>query len=213
MPRKIIPLVTGETYHVFNRGVDKRIIFKDKTDYFRFHKSLQLFNSEDQTGSVYEQSFKKDWIDTQTPLIDIHAYCLLKNHFHLLLTQLVDGGVSEFMKRLGGGYTLYFNERYKRSGSLFQGTFKRVHICSNEQLLYLGAYVNLNNLVHDTSGYFLSSADVFKAKRAESFVKTGPLLKQYKNPEIFIQEAEKTVADISRRRKLDAIYDQTNLLE
>ncbi len=78
----------------------------------------------------------------------IHAYSLLPNHLHLLIEQKEDGGVSEFMKRVLGGYTSYFNERHLRSGALFQGTFKRVHVESDEQYQYLFAYVNENHIVH-----------------------------------------------------------------
>ena len=126
MTRTTVPLITGETYHIFNRGVDKRSIFSDKLDYYRFYNSLILFNTVKQSGSIFELRWKNGWIREQSPLVDINAYCLLNNHYHLLLTQVVDGGISEFMKRLGGGYTSYFNERNKRSGSLFQGKYKRV---------------------------------------------------------------------------------------
>jgi len=213
MPSKVVPLVTNETYHVFNRGVDKRQIFMDKVDYFRFHTSLQLFNAEDTAGSIYELRFNKDWIKKQKPLVKIHAYCLLGNHYHLLLTQVVDGGVSEFMKRLNGGFTSYFNERYERSGSLFQGRFKRVHVTSNEQLLYLAAYVNLNNLVHDRKEYCLSSFDAYINKRDESFVKTSLITKQYKDCDDFARAAKDIVQEINKRRKLDRESDKVRLLE
>ena len=67
-------------------------------------------------------------------LVQIICYCLNPNHYHLLLKEIKDGGISEFMKRVGGGYTWYFNNKHKRSGTLFQGRFKSVHIKSNEQL-------------------------------------------------------------------------------
>jgi hypothetical protein len=89
--------------------------------------------------------------DGSKKLVEINAYSLLPNHFHLIVEQLVDGGISEFMKRLSGGYTNYFNEKYDRSGSLFQGKFKRVHISSDEQFNYLFSYVNENHSVHDLS--------------------------------------------------------------
>ena len=213
MPRKIVPLVTGETYHVFNRGIDKRDIFSDKVDFFRFHQSLQLFNAENTSGSIYELTFDENWIFEQSPLVNIHAYCLLKNHFHLILTQVVDGGISEFMKRVGGGYTSYFNERLTRSGSLFQGTFKRVHCETNEQLLYLTAYVNLNNKVHNWDEYYLSSFDTYLGKREERFVYTDLVLNQYKNIHSFTKNSLETVEAISRQRILDKEYQKNYLFE
>ncbi len=84
-------------------------------------------------------------------LVDFIAYCINPNHYHFILRQLVDGGLSRFMQKFGGGYTQYYNKKNQRSGVLFQGTFKSIHINSNEYLLYLSAYVNLNNKVHQLS--------------------------------------------------------------
>lgn len=136
--------VTGEMYHIFNRGVDKRNIFSDKKDLDRFFQSMVVFNSIKPVGSLFEQSFLKE---KPKPLVKFVAYNLLPNHFHFILEQVVDGGISEFMKRLLGGYTWYFNKKSKRSGSLFQGTFKSKHIDSNEYLLHVSVYVNLNDKI------------------------------------------------------------------
>lgn len=141
--------VTGEMYHVFNRGVDKRIIFSDKKDLERFFKSMKAFNSVVPIGSLFEQSFQKEKI--KKPLVKFIAYNLLPNHFHFILEQVVDGGISEFMKRLLGGYSWYFNRKNKRSGSLFQGTFKSKYIDSNEYLLHVSVYVNLNDKIKFSS--------------------------------------------------------------
>ncbi len=145
----------GEFYHVFNRGVDKRIIFIDEYDIRRFFQSMVEFNAIDPIGSLYQNSFNK--LSGETPksedrLVNIVAYCLNPNHFHLILEQVTDGGISEFMKRLGGGFTSYFNSKHKRSGVLFQGVFKDVHIDTDEYLLHVSAYVNLNDRVHKLSG-------------------------------------------------------------
>lgn len=141
----------GELFHIYNRGVDKRVIFSDPSDRDRFFQSLLEFNTVDPIGSIYENSFRR--LGSETPklsekIVNIVAYCLNPNHFHFILEQLVDGGISQFMKRLGGGYTNYFNNKYERSGSLFQGVFKSVHIDSNGYLLHVSAYVNLNDRVH-----------------------------------------------------------------
>ncbi|MEK7228301.1 MAG: transposase [Patescibacteria group bacterium] len=138
------PIVTGELYHIFNRGVDKRIIFSDEYDVERFMQSIRVFNTIDPIGSIFEQQFNKEFVISK-PLVTIVAYCLLSNHFHLILKQEVDNGISQYMKRLTGGYTWYFNNKHKRSGALMQGSYKAVHIDSNEYLLYVSAYVNLND--------------------------------------------------------------------
>lgn len=146
MPKKIVPLVTGEIYHVYNRGVDKRDIFKRKEDYLRFYQSLYLFNSTEPILSMRHARYTYD--DSHGKLVHVHAYALLPNHFHLILEQTQDSGISEFMKRISGGYTSHFNETYDRSGSLFQGTYKKVHISDDAQYNYLFAYVNENHYVH-----------------------------------------------------------------
>lgn len=150
------PFINGEYYHIYNRGTDKRNIFSDEKDMVRFFKSMIVFNCVDgvrsirdipnisQTSDVWEV---KSEFEDKNKMIEFVAFCLNPNHFHFILRQIIDGGISEFMKRLGG-YTKYFNEKHKRSGVLFQGKFKSIHINSNEYLLYLSAYVNLNDRVH-----------------------------------------------------------------
>ena len=152
MPRKVVPLVSGEIYHIYNRGVDKRVVFKNRYDFERFINSIKQFNTIEPTGSLYELKHSKPVLSLPTQslsLVHIHAYCLLPNHFHMILTQVADGGISEFMKRVLGGYTSYFNKKYERTGALFQGTFKRVHVNSDKQFNYLFAYVNENHFVHN----------------------------------------------------------------
>lgn len=149
-----VPLVEGEFYHIYNRGVDKRIIFSDQDDVARFLQSMNEFNTLEPIGSIYENSFAKGQLGSETPkleetkLVNFVAYCLNPNHFHFILEQVAENGISKFMQRLGGGYTNYFNEKEERSGALFQGVFKSIHINSNEYLLYLSAYVNLNDKAH-----------------------------------------------------------------
>lgn len=146
MPSKITNLAIGEYYHVYNRGVDKRIIFETQADYVRFYNSLKFFNVCEPVQNLRLGQSKS--LNKSKPLVEVHAYNLLPNHFHLLLKQVATNGISEFMKRVTGGYTGYFNEKYQRSGSLFQGTFKRKHIGNDESYRYLLCYVNENALVH-----------------------------------------------------------------
>ncbi|MCK4918283.1 MAG: transposase [Candidatus Pacebacteria bacterium] len=154
--RKTIIYRKNEYYHIYNRGVDKRIIFTDKFDLQRFYQSMEEFNSVEPIGSIFENRFnlknRKESLGGATPkygkLVEIVAYCLNPNHYHLILTSLVEGGISEYMRRLNSGYTTYFNQRYKRTGSLFGGTFKSVYINSDSYLRFLSVYVNLNFEVH-----------------------------------------------------------------
>jgi len=150
MSKRKTPLINAEYYHIYNRGVDKRNIFKEEHDVERFIQGMVEFNTAEPIGSIYENSFrKKHQLGNQvSKLVEVIAYCLNPNHYHFILRQVQDDGISRFMKSLGGGYTKFFNEKYKRSGSLFQGKFQSIHISSGEQLQYVGAYVNLNYVVH-----------------------------------------------------------------
>jgi len=182
--RKFI-FTNDEYYHIYNRGVDKRIVFENVEDIERFLLSLKDFNSSEAIGSIYENSFKKDSIP-EGLLVNIIAYCLNSNHFHLILEQTKDKGVEKFMQRLGTGYTMYFNNKYKRSGTLFQGKFKAKHIDNNEYLIPLSVYVNLNNKIHQLGG---STSKLVKNSWAEyidtdvdgCFCKKDIILDQFKN--------------------------------
>ena len=146
-----ITFTNGEYYHVFNRGVDKRIIYNTKEQQYFFFNRLKLLNTIDSRKYIAnKRSRYKDKIITGNgeELISIVAYCLLPNHFHLLLKQKVDNGISQFMQRLGTSYTKFFNQQEDRSGSLFQGKFKATHLSDNFSLPILSAYVNLNYKHH-----------------------------------------------------------------
>lgn len=139
-----------EYYHIYNRGVDKRSIFEDKDDLLRFLFIIKEFNNIEPVGGLYklETVLRRGSTSLEVRLVNIVAYCLNQNHYHFILEPLVDNGIQKFMHRIGTGYTMYFNEKYKRSGALFQGRYKSAHISSNEYLLHLSVYVNLNDKVH-----------------------------------------------------------------
>lgn len=146
MSERLVPFAFDEHYHVYNRGNSKQIIYKNTSDYFRFMHILYLSNSE--------KSFKVRDISDQDPyefdrgaqLVAIGAYCLMPNHFHILLKPLVDGGVSTFMKKLSTSYSMFFNKKYERTGALFEGKFKSRHVDSDEYMKYLFSYIHLNPL-------------------------------------------------------------------
>ena len=146
-----VPFIVGQYYHIYNRGTDKRIIFEDVFDLQRFIQSMEEFNTLEPIGSIYWNKYKKKSLRGSTSnkkLVDFVCYCLNPNHYHFILTPLVEKGIEQFMQRLGTGYTMFFNEKYHRTGALFQGRFKAVHIDSDEYLRYVNVYVNLNNRVH-----------------------------------------------------------------
>jgi|SRR3989344_1887471 len=203
------PLVSGEIYHIYNRGVDKRDIFADEADRDRFYLSLQLFNTKDPIGSVYEQMFEKSHriIRESQALVEFIAYCLNHNHFHLLIKQNIDGGISEFMKRVSGGYTWYFNNRHDRSGVLFQGRFKSRHINTNAYLLHVSAYVNLNDRVHQLGGstakLVQSSWDEYRSNPLSKRICTGKdvILEQFSSSDDYGIFATNALVGILEKKK------------
>lgn len=148
-----------EYYHIYNRGVDKREVFCVDMDYTRFLEAIRFTNNQKTYFGLSD--FKRKSANRpprsavadlggleSLKLVDIICYCLNPNHYHFILKQKIEGGISIFMGKLGNSYTKYFNTKYSRSGSLFQGRYKSVHIDSNEYLLYLSAYVNANHFIH-----------------------------------------------------------------
>lgn len=164
------PLITGEYYHVYNRGVDKRDIFDDLNDLERFKESIKQFNQVEGIGSLemYHKSISVRALSSHRdlksePLVAIVAFCVNPNHFHFVLKQLADGGISKFMQKVLGGYTYYFNEKNQRSGSLFQGTYKYKSIKDDNYFRKIFGYVNQNYLVHDIPKnklHFIFASDV-----------------------------------------------------
>ncbi len=160
-------LTEGGIFHVYNRGADKREIFRDSDDYLRFIHALYEFNDEDPVGNM-TYGFAKNptrismvdfrGVPSLKPkhpeklLVDVLAFTLMSNHFHLLLKQRKEDGVMKFMQKIGAGYALYFNEKNKRSGVLFQGRFKAVEVTNNEHLLHLPYYIHTNPLDLNTDG-------------------------------------------------------------
>jgi len=133
-----------EYFHIYNRGTDKREVFCDKKDYERFMESLYLFNSEERVILKVIPKKERFFHERNNTIVDIGAYCLMPNHFHLLIRSKEESGVSNFMQKLQTAYTMYFNKKYKRSGVLFQGVFKAIHIKRDEYLKYLFSYIHLN---------------------------------------------------------------------
>jgi len=126
-------------YHIYNRGVEKRNIFVDKEDYSFFLDVLAnyLLDSVDQPFS------KTYWRSKLAPNeVSLLAYCLMPNHFHFLLKQNTINGITKLFRRLATSYVLYFNKKYQRVGSLFQGVFKAVFVDRDEYLLHLSRYIH-----------------------------------------------------------------------
>ncbi len=213
----------GEIYHIYNRGVDKKIIFPSTEDMDRFFDGMNLFNNSHSIGSLERSSARRRHGVSTAPtesilekdrLVRFIAYCLNPNHFHFILEQIAEKGIERFMHKLGMGHSKYVNAKYRRSGALFQGSFKAIHIDSNEYLLHVSAYVNLNNRVH---GYrhrvpMRSSWEEYVSDSKDSrFCKKDLVLGQFKSKKGYKIFAEESLEDIVKRKELMKELENDNI--
>ncbi len=148
-----VPLVVGETYHVFSKSIAGFRVFEAVPDCDRMLCCLRYFRSVHPFQSLSwilrnepnkNASLRGDIVDAGSDRVQLIAYCLMPTHFHLLLRQKTDAGISIFISQLLNSYTRYFNIRHNRKGPLWESTFKSVHIETDEQALHLTRYIHLN---------------------------------------------------------------------
>lgn len=144
----------GSYVHVVKRGTRGLPIVRDGTDRFRFLLMLMHFNDEFaslnwyrdlQEADLHNSLLRPEYWPERKRLVNIIAFCLVENHFHLILQELSEGSIPRFMKRLGIGMAKKYNERYKESGSLFQGAYRAKMISDDRYFRYVSAYVQLKN--------------------------------------------------------------------
>lgn len=186
--------------HVLNRGVDKRKIFLDEQDHFRFIHDLFEFNDEDSVNTTF-YIFKHKYNDVRRRyvkerkrrkmLVDILAFCLMPNHYHLLLAPKVQNGTALFVKKLNGGYAKYFNAKYERSGALFQGKYKRVIIKDEAHFIHLPYYIHLNPLDLITSEW--------RERKLNNFAKAMKFLDAYRWSSHLDYAGEKNFPSVTQR--------------
>ena len=165
MPIKKPPLSNGEIYHIVVRAVENLKLFREENDYFRMIHDLFEFNDENPVDWNHRRVFvpNKQMSPRMSPrtvlgqlprggdrkrkrelLVEILAFCLMPNHVHLLVRQVRNGGISKLMRKIGAGYGIYYNNKYKRRGHLFQGKYRIVHIKTDEQLKTVFVYIHTN---------------------------------------------------------------------
>lgn len=144
------PFAVGEHYHIYSRGVEKRKIFLNTKDYNRFMALLYIMNQDisfrmDNFLQMHKNSLQEIFKEErEKTLVSILSYCLMPNHFHLILHENTEGGISKFMGKLLTAYSMYFNTKYERSGPLFTHPFRSEHINNESQYMYIFSYVHLN---------------------------------------------------------------------
>ena len=144
-----------EFYHTYNRGVEKRKIFLDDTDYLRGVRDFYEFNDAKAVINLNQRincgqttidhldaNFKK----SRKRIVNLLTWCLMPNHYHLFSYPIIDNGLPKFHQKFGGGYTWFFNAKYKRSGVLFQGGYKKVQVTNDNQAMQLICYIHSNPL-------------------------------------------------------------------
>ncbi|MCK5286102.1 MAG: transposase [Candidatus Pacebacteria bacterium] len=230
------PFIIGEYYHIYNRGTDKRIIFTDRFDLQRFQQSMEEFNTIEPIGSIFRHNRHKNSRhrmstindDEGEKLVDIIVFSLNPNHYHLILSPLVESGIEKYMQKLGIGYTKYFNEKYNRTGVLFQGKYKSILIKTDDYLMYLSAYINLNNRIHFQSKnsrhpmstinnkklFYTSSWEEYIGEKNTNFCNKEIILDRYKNIKDYKEFAESVAQGIIEKRTDREIdFDEDLLIE
>ena len=163
MPGRLLPLVEGQIYHVFNRGIDHRPTFADKlelkraaavSDHYRFVNPRLRFSKLLKLSLEERNRFQID-MRAGHKLVDILGFCLIPNHFHFLLRQVFDKGISKFLSNFQNSYTRYFNIKNERDGPLFMDQFKAVLVETEEQLIHVSRYIHLN----PTTSYLVKDFD------------------------------------------------------
>jgi|SRR3989344_1022500 len=163
-----------EYYHVYNRGVEKRIIFIDDNDYAVFLGLLKKYLSGENHNTGNRHIF-----ENLSGQVDLLAYCLMPNHFHLLLYQITEDGVTKLMRRVITGYVMYFNNRYQRVGSLFQGRYKASRINADTYLHHISRYIHLNP--DDYRQWPYSSLPYYLKEKKAAWVQPKQIMELFNN--------------------------------
>ena len=199
MPQKNTAKIYVENghYHVYNRGVEKRKIFLDEQDFTVFLHYLKQYLSPPQaTGSSHSVTglhlVRPRPIKTLHNELSLLAYCLMPNHFHLLLRQKTRDGMTKLLRRLCTSYCMYFNKKYQRVGTLFQGIYKAVLVDNEQYLLHLSRYIHLNpvfdrvapcqgyNACKKPIEYPFSSYQNYLGKKKANWLKSDIILSYFK---------------------------------
>lgn len=199
MPARNIPLVTGEIYHILNRGIASQPTFIDRQSYKRAIETMAYYQSisPSQKYSLFliQARKKREEIlrkvkDKGNFLAEIIAYCFMPNHFHLLLKQRAEGGISKFLSNFTNSYTRYFNARYHRDGPIFRGKFQAIRVETEEQLLHLSRYIHLNPYSsyvvknpEELVSYSYSSFPEYLRKAVNEYCQKEIILSHFSTPE------------------------------
>lgn len=183
-----INFYNGGFYHIYNRGNNKQQIYFDEHDYFRMYLVMHVLNDKSRAGKRGIRASELDYKKSKNNFVDIIGYCFMPNHYHLLVRQRCEKGVSKFMHRLGDSYTKYFNSRYSHSGHAFTGPYKIRAIEKTSYLLHASRYIHTNpaelftqNCWSNITQYKFSSLSSYLTDKPDPFLATQPILSRFKS--------------------------------
>jgi len=186
--RKTI-LATGEVYHILNRSVQKLPIFQGKRECNFFLEAMEYYLQVEPPVKFSLYKTNKDRFNIKKDdnfLVSVIAYCLMPNHFHLILKQLAEEGIKKYIQRLTNSFAHYYSKKYESSGHLFGGNFKAVHVGSDEQLWHLSRYLHLNPvsgyLVENPKDYLFSSYGIYLGEKKSNFVDPSLVMENFSSP-------------------------------
>lgn len=180
-------------YHLYNRGVDKQAIFRDKEDYVVFLNLLKRYLDNEPTKDKKGREY--DWLHDEAELL---SYCLMPNHYHLLIYQHEPEAMTRLLRRVITSYTTYFNDKYQRVGYLFQSRFKASMITRDDYLQHISRYIHLNPANY--KDWEFSSLDYYLGKKKTGWIRPSRILDLFpsnKTYENFVADyaGHKAVAD------------------
>lgn len=203
MPGRLEPLVNGEIYHVFNLGIDHRPTFTDHKEYSRAQDILQYYQystvpvrfsyfltiDQDEREHIMQGLTKED-----KKMVRCLCFCFMPNHFHFLIQQTIDGGISKFMSKYQNSYTRYYNTRNSRTGPLFLDQFKAVRIENEPQLMHVSRYIHLNpytaylvKSLEALETYYWSSLPEYLSSEPAKVAEPQAILSLFKNRDTYKQ--------------------------
>jgi len=188
----MIPLVNDEIYHIVNRSISSQHIFPCKRDNQHFLDTISYYRHPASALKLSKylalsRNLRAEVVKNhEDDIVGIICYCLMPNHFHLLVKQNKGGGISRFMSNLTNSYTRYFNTKYERKGPIFEGRFRAVRIETNEQLLHVSRYIHLNPFssyvvkkVEDLAVYPFCSFSEYLEDTVDGFCDKDLILNQF----------------------------------
>lgn len=197
MPGRDIKLVNEEIYHIFNKTTDKKKIFNDESlmfffldllKYYRSSKSILRYSTYKKLPVEFRAYYDKQISVKKYFLVDIYCFSIMPNHFHLLIRQKKDRGISNFMSNIINSFTRYYNIKFDHGGSLFYKPFRAVHVSTEEQFIHVSRYIHLNRyssgLVNDINDIFAlpsSSLPRYNNNEEDKFIEKVFMMKLFGN--------------------------------